>query len=212
MRRILPLVIAIAASTSLLGCASRPPTPPTSPEQGEGAPMSYAPGERYHIGPDDELSVNVWRNPDLSVVVPVRPDGMISVPLVGDVAAGGHTPEEVAKSIREALAYYVREPQVTVVVTELNSHEYLSRVRVTGAVEEPASVPWRQGMTVLDLVLEAGGMTEFAAPGRAMLYRRTGDRTEAFAVHLDDILERGDLTTNVALQPGDVITIPERVF
>jgi polysaccharide export outer membrane protein len=106
----------------------------------------------------------------------------------------------------------VRDPQVAVILTELRSHEYLARVRVTGAVRQPISVPYRQGMTVLDAVLAAGGTNEFAAPGRTELYRKEGDATRAYAVRLDEILQRGDLGTNYPVRPGDVITVPERAF
>jgi polysaccharide export outer membrane protein len=166
----------------------------------------------YHIGVDDEVKVSVWQNPGLEVSVPVRPDGKISVPLVGDVDAGGRTPEEVAGEIQEKLKTYVRDPQVTVIVTQLRSHEYLSRVRVTGAVRQPVSVPYRQGMTVLDAVLAAGGTSEFAAGDRTELYRKEGEGTRDYAVRLDRILKDGDLATNYPVQPGDVITVPERTF
>jgi polysaccharide export outer membrane protein len=166
----------------------------------------------YRIGVDDILQISVWHNPDLDVKVPVRPDGMISVPLIGEVEAGGKTPEDVSTEIAGKLKAYVRDPQVAVILTELRSHEYLSRVRVTGAVRQPISVPYRQGMTVLDAVLAAGGTTEFAAADRAELYRKTGDATKAYAVRLDQILKDGDLSTNYPAQPGDVITVPERAF
>jgi len=168
--------------------------------------------EPYRIGADDRLQVSVWRNPDLSVTVPVRPDGMISVPLVGDVQAGGLTPEQVANAIRGRLASFIREPSVTVIVTDLRSHEYLSRVRVTGAVRAPRSMPFRQGMTVLDAVLEAGGVNDFAAPNRTKLYRREKGKPEVLEVELGDILNKGKLETNASLMPGDVITVPERYF
>lgn len=166
----------------------------------------------YRIGVDDELKVSVWQNPGLDVTVPVRPDGKISVPLAGDVEAGGHTPEEVASQIQDKLKTYVRDPQVTVILTQLRSHEYLSRVRVTGAVRQPISVPYRQGMTVLDAVLAAGGTNEFAAADRTELYRKEGETTHAYAVRLNSILQKGELTTNYPVQPGDVITVPERAF
>jgi polysaccharide export outer membrane protein len=166
----------------------------------------------YRIGVDDEVKVAVWQNPGLDVSVPVRPDGKISVPLVGDIDAGGRTPEEVAAEIKEKLATFVRDPQVTVILTQLRSHEYLSRVRVTGAVHQPVSVPYRQGMTVLDAVLAAGGTNEFAAADRTELYRKEGEGTRAYAVRLDQILQKGELTTNYPVQPGDVITVPERTF
>ena len=168
--------------------------------------------DSYKIGVDDIVQVSVWRNPELGITVPVRPDGMISVPLVGDVAAGGHTPAEVAKDIQLKLASFVRDPQVAVILTDLRSHEYLSRVRVTGAVRQPVSIPYRPGMTVLDAVLAAGGVTEFAAGDRSELYRKSGESTETYAVRLDKILNRGDLSTNFPVSPGDVITIPERTF
>jgi polysaccharide export outer membrane protein len=167
----------------------------------------------YHIGVDDLVQVTVWRNPELGITVPVRPDGKISVPLIGDVEAGGRTPAEVAKDIQDKLGAYVRDPQVAVILTELRSHEYLSRVRVTGAVRQPVSIPYRQGMTVLDAVLAAGGVTEFAASDRSDLYRKADDGgTTTYAVRLDRILNKGDLSTNYKVAPGDVVTIPERVL
>jgi polysaccharide export outer membrane protein len=167
----------------------------------------------YHIGVDDQLQISVWQNPDLSVTVPVRPDGMITVPLIGDVQAGGQTPETVAATIQGKLKSFVRDPQVAVILTELRSHEYLSRVRVTGAVRTPVSLPYRQGMTILDVVLSAGGTTEFAAADRTELYRRDrAGNTRSYAVQLDKILQRGELATNYPVQPGDVVTVPQRSF
>src|SRR5262249_12685401 len=140
-----------AASTPAPARAAAPPPPPV---------------DAYHIGVDDLLQVSVWRNPELSVTVPVRPDGRISLPLVGDVVAGGRTAEQVAADVKEHLAAYIRDPQVAVILTELRSHEYLSRVRVTGAVRQPVSIAFRQGMTVLDAVLAAGGLPDFAPAHR----------------------------------------------
>ena len=158
----------------LAGCASgpRPGDAPTVNPQAQAV-------DAYRIGVDDSVRVAVWQNPDLNVTVPVRPDGKISVPLVGDVEAGGKTPEEVSAEIKTKLEAYVRNPQVTVIVDQLRSHEYLSRVRVTGAVRTPISVPYRQGMTVLDAVLAAGGTNEFAAADRTELYRKDGASTKA---------------------------------
>lgn len=166
----------------------------------------------YHIGVDDQLQISVWHNPDLSVSVPVRPDGKITVPLIGDVDAGGKTPEEVAAQVKDKLQAFVRDPQVAVILVELRSHEYLSRVRVTGAVRTPVSLPYRQGMTVLDAVLAAGGTTEFAAADRTELYRKEAAETHSYAVRLDNILQKGELVTNYPVQPGDVITVPPRAF
>ncbi len=166
----------------------------------------------YYIGVDDQLQISVWHNPDLSVSVPVRPDGMITVPLIGDIKAGGKTPEQVATEIKDKLQAFVRDPQVAVILTELRSHEYLSRVRVTGAVRTPVSIPYRQGMTVLDAILAAGGTTEFAASGNTELYRKINGEASAYSVHLDQILKDGNLSTNYPVQPGDVIIVPQRSF
>ncbi|MEZ5519972.1 MAG: polysaccharide biosynthesis/export family protein [Dokdonella sp.] len=198
----------IAALLLVLTACATGPRPGAAPQINPAAQAVDA----YRIGVDDVIRVAVWQNPDLNVTVPVRPDGRISVPLVGDVEAGGRTPEEVSAEIKTALEKYVRNPQVTVIIDQLRSHEYLSRVRVTGAVRTPVSVPYRQGMTVLDAVLAAGGTNEFAAADRTELYRKEGDTTRAFAVRLDRILQKGDLESNYPVQPGDVITVPERAF
>lgn len=192
------------------GCATTAP-PPAEPQPGAKARYLMIEGD-YRIGVDDRIQVTVWRNPDLSVTAPVRPDGKISVPIIGDVEAGGHTPSEVAAMIQEKLSAYIREPNVAVILTELRSHEFLSRVRVTGAVRTPRSMPYRQGMTVLDAVLEAGGVNDFASPNGTKLYRSSKDRTQVIDIELGDILRKGRLETNVGLKPGDVITVPERFF
>jgi len=198
----------IAILLTISGCSSTRPVETAD----ESASLSGAIDREYRIGVDDRIQVSVWRNPELSLTVPVRPDGMISLPLIGDVRAGGQTPEQVAATVRQKLSAYIREPSVAVIVTELRSHEFLSRVRVTGAVRTPRSLPFRQGMTLLDAVLEAGGPNDFAAPNRTKLYRKKEGQTNVFDVELDDILRKGRLETNFALQPGDVVTIPERLF
>lgn len=195
---------------ALPGCGTM--SPPTIPPDAAQLDDESGPAQEYLIGVDDQLQVNVWRNPELSMSMPVRPDGMISLPLIGDVQAGGRTPPAVAEEVRERLSHYVREPNVTVIVTELRTHEYLSRVRVTGAVQTPTSIAHRQGMTVLDAVLQAGGVNEFAAPDRAKLYRKVGNETKVYPIELGGILQEGKLVTNYELQPGDIITVPERLF
>lgn len=174
------------------------------------APQTMA--KEYRIGVDDMVKVSVWKNPDLSVEVPVRPDGKITVPLIGDVAVGGKVPSEVAKLIKSRLSDYVREPQVTVILSQLRSHEFISRIRVTGAVNKPRSMPYRQGMTVLDAVLESGGINKFASPNKTKLYRKKDGKSTLMPVKLKNILKKGDLKTNYDLLPGDVITVPERGF
>ena len=166
----------------------------------------------YRVGVDDTIQINVWKNPELSVSAPVRPDGKISMPLIGDVMAAGLEPEQIANNIKTSLSKYVRNPNVTVIVTGLQSHEYLTRVRVTGAVANASSINYRQGMTVLDAVLTAGGVNEFSAPNRTKLYRKIDGKTRVISIYLGDILHDGKLTTNIHLRPGDIITIPERLF
>ncbi|GAB4507897.1 MAG: hypothetical protein Tsb0026_05100 [Sulfuricaulis sp.] len=192
------------------GCAATPEVTEEGQKNGNRF-ASYVEGD-YRIGVDDRLQITVWRNPELSTTVPVRPDGMISVPLIGDVKAGGNTPTQVAAIIKEKLSSFIREPNVAVILTELRSHEFLSRVRVTGAVRTPRSMPYRQGMTVLDAVLEAGGINDFASPNRTKLYRKGKAKTEIIDIDLNDILTKGRLDTNYDLRPGDVVTIPERLF
>ena len=190
------------------GCAGRP-APPAFDQSTDSASMAV---DQYHIGVDDVVTVSVWQNEELSVTVPVRPVGRISMPLLGDVQAGGLTPQQVSANIKRALGQYIRDPHVVVILEELNSHQYLSRVRVTGAVNEPMSLSHRQGMSVLDAVLEAGGVTDFASPNKTVLYRRENGETNSMRVYLGDILENGNLATNYPLKPGDVIAIPERIF
>ena len=173
-------------------------------------PRGQVSKEAYKIGVDDQIKVSVWGNPDLSSDMPVRPDGKISMPLIGDVQAGGLTPEAVAADIKLKLSRYIKNPNVTVILTELRSSEYISRIRVTGAVRTPISLPYRQGMTLLDAVLAAGGLTEFAAPGRTKLYRQINNQTKIYDIDLDAILNDGNLTTNLKLIPGDIVAVPER--
>jgi polysaccharide biosynthesis/export protein len=204
------LLTMLTLVTVTSGCASKRP-PVDVPEQGNQGSFAEAGGE-YRIGVDDRLQISVWKNAELSVTVPVRPDGMISMPLIGDVRAGGLTTTQVSDNIKQRLSVYIREPSVAVIVSELRSHEFISRVRVTGAVRTPRSLPFRQGMTVLDAVLEAGGVNDFASPNGSKLYRKVKDTTEVYDVELGDILNKGRLESNYTLRPGDVVTIPERIF
>ncbi len=213
-------IISLAFSFTLLGCAGggglldREPVGPV-PEIStttSGAINAASNNTEYRIGVDDVVKVDVWKNPDLSVEVPVRPDGMISVPLIGDVGVGGKVPAEVAEIIKEKLSVYIRKPRVTVIMAQLNSHEFLSRVRVTGAVNEPMTLEFRQGLTVMDAVLEAGGLSKFASANKTKLYRKQNAESSVYPVKLNDILKKGDLRTNFDLAPGDVITVPERLF
>lgn len=202
MRR---LVLILSCCVLFFGCASQPA------QNEKGTNLAESSGD-YKIGVDDMVQVSVWRNPEMTVTVPVRPDGKISVPLAGDVRAGGLTAPEVATSIEQKLSYYIRDPKVTVIITALHSHAFLTRVRVTGAVRTPMSLPHRPGMTVLDAVLEAGGPNEFAAPNRTRLHRKGATKVDVIPVRLGDILNNGRLQSNVEVRPGDVITVPESLF
>jgi len=194
----------------LAGCASTSNNPPPSVSMAELGSSVLV--ESYKMTVGDEVEVNVWDNEKLSVSEPIRPDGKISLPLVGDVMAAGLEPQELAAEIKERLYSFIKKPNVTVILTHLQGHEFLSRVRVTGSVEEDMSMPYHQGMTVLDAVLEAGGVNLYAESNRTRLYRRTGRGSETYDIQLKDILEEGDMSTNTLLLPGDVITVPERRF
>ena len=187
----------------LSGCTPQTAPPPVDKDAG---PQFV--GE-YKIGVGDSLRIDVYRNPDVSVNVTVRPDGKVTVPVAGDVAVGGHTPEEVSKLVAAALSEYIRDPIVTTTVNGMGNNEYLTRVRVTGAVNTPSSMQYRNGMTVLDVVLESGGVNQFANPSGTVLYRANGERLK---IRLDRLLKGADMSTNYAVKPGDLITVPERLF
>ena len=164
----------------------------------------------YLIGPGDTLQVFVWRNPDLTVTVPVRPDGKVSTPLVEDMVAVGKTPSQLARDIEKALAVYVKSPEVNVIVTLPASA--FSQVKVIGQVLHPQAIPYRSGMTVLDAVLAVGGLSQFAAGNRAHLVRNVNGKSEEFKVKLGSLVNDGDMKQNLSLQPGDVLVVPETRF
>lgn len=168
-------------------------------------------GSDYIIGPGDTIQIFVWRNPELSVTVPVRPDGKVSTPLVEDIVAVGKQPSELARDIETRLAEYIRSPQVNVIVTDAQSS--FSQVTVIGQVTTPQTVPFREGMRMMDLLLAVGGLTEFAAGNRAKLIRVAPDGSEReIKVRLKDLLTRGRLEQNLEVRPGDVLIVPESVF
>jgi polysaccharide export outer membrane protein len=175
--------------------------------------MQEGPGEEYVIGPLDQLNVFVWRNPELSAKVQVRPDGRITTPLITDMPAVGKSPTMLAQDIKLALSEYIRDPLVSVIVDNF-SGTYSQQVRVVGATEKPASIPFRANMTLLDAMISVGGLSEFASGNRARLIRfdRVSGRQREFSLRIGNLLKRGDTTANVRLQPGDVIIIPESAF
>ena len=166
----------------------------------------------YRIGNNDQLLISVWQNQELSIGISVRPDGKISMPLIGDAQAQGLTPEKLAAELAKKLSKFVRAPNVTVIVAAANSASYTNRVRITGAVNAQLSIPYYTDLTVLDLVLEAGGLTAFANAENSILYRKTPKGIKAYHVNVDDILSKGLLKTNYVLRPSDILIIPESVF
>lgn len=167
-------------------------------------------GQNYIIGPGDTLQVFVWRNPELTTTIPVRPDGKISTPLVEDMVAIGKTPSQLARDIEKVLSEYIRSPQVNIIVTQPMS--VYSQVRVIGEVGRPQAIPYREGMTVLDVLLQVGGLGEFAAGNRAKIIRTVDGKQTEIRVRLADLLEKGRTKYNVEMRPGDVLVIPQARF
>ncbi|WP_413244608.1 XrtA/PEP-CTERM system exopolysaccharide export protein [Sphingomonas sp. 1P06PA] len=199
---------AIALSACSMGGPNAPELPPAS-----FVSTQEGPGEEYVIGPLDQLSIFVWRNPELGAKVQVRPDGRITTPLIADLAAVGKTPSQLSDEIKAKLATYVADPIVSVIVEEF-SGTYSQQVRVVGATEKPASLPYRANMTLLDAMIAVGGLSEFASGNNARLVRhdRASGKQQEFALKINNLLKRGDSKANVRLEPGDVIIIPESSF
>jgi polysaccharide biosynthesis/export protein len=195
---------AVAFSCLLTACVSGqtlPPAPATATAQ----------SIPYQIGPGDVLRIFVWRNPELSVTVPVRPDGQVSMPLVQDVAATGITPGALAREIEKRLAKYVTDPNVTVIPSRFVG-PFTYQVRVVGEAAVPRALPFRENMTLLDAMIETGGLTRYAAGNRATLVRTVNGAQESYQIFLDSLIKQGDIDANVALLPGDIIIIPQTYF
>ncbi len=182
-----------------------------APSAAVPAPVADSTMSEYKLGPGDAIQVFVWRNPELSVTVTVRPDGKISTPLVEDLVAVGKTPAQLARDIETKLAEYVRTPQVSIIVS--NAISTFSQVKVIGQVKTQQAVAYREGMTVLDLVLAVGGLTEFAAGNRAKIVRMDAQGKEIeIKVRLEDLIKEGKMSENVAMKPGDVLIVPQARF
>ncbi len=207
--KIKPL-IAVFALIGLSACAETPHKPMAGGSAKPSAAVKRPP--HYRLSPADVIDISVWHNKHLTETVPVRPDGRISMPLIGSVEVAGQTASGVARTIRKKLAYYVRDPQVTVIVKHVVADNYEDRVRVTGAVQHPASLKYAPGMTVLDAVLDAGGINTFAAANDTEIHRKVGHKEEVIHVHLGSILSAGRLGTDYQLHPGDIVTVPQRLF
>jgi polysaccharide export outer membrane protein len=199
------LRIGIALVACCLSACQAEPTLPPAPLQ------SAVPTAQYVIGPGDSLSVFVWRNPELSTEVPVRPDGRISIPLVEDVTAVGKTPTMLAQELESRLSRYVTNPLVTVIPRSFVG-PFAQQVRVIGEAVTPRALPYRANMTVLDAMIEVGGLTKYAAGDRATLIRTVNDVQESYRIYLNRLINRGDIQDNVALAPGDILIIPQTYF
>jgi polysaccharide export outer membrane protein len=200
------LTAALALITLAAGCAGTAvdfadlPTAATASPTGE-----------YLIGPGDTLEIFVWRQSELSVTVPVRPDGRVSTPLVEDIMAVGSTPTQLARQIEEVLSEFIRSPQVNVIVQGFVG-TFGEQIRVLGQAAQPRAIPYRDRMTLMDVMIEVGGLTQFAAGNRSRVVRSVDGRSEEIRVRLDDLINRGRIEQNMLMRPGDVVIIPEAVF
>ena len=197
--------LAMLLLLTLLGaCASNSHRYPPAPLQADVQAYDYV------IGAGDSLSVIVWRNPELSMVVPVRPDGKIATPLIDELVAQGKNPTEIARDIEKQLSKYVRDPVVTVVVMSFIG-PYSEQIRVVGEAAKPQFLPYKQKMTVLDVMIAVGGLTDFAAGNEASILR-SSEGNKQYSVRLKDLLKRGDMSANVEMRPGDILLIPQSLF
>jgi polysaccharide export outer membrane protein len=182
-----------------------------SVKPGSSVPSKSAAGSAYQIGPGDTLQVFVWRNEDFSAIVPVRPDGRISTPLVEDIIAVGKTPTQLAREIEQRLSTYIKNPVATVIVTGFIGQTE-NQIRVIGEATQPQAIPYQEGMSVLDVMIAVGGLTEFAAGNRATIVRNVQGKRQELRVRLKDLLSNGDIDANRDMQPGDILVIPRSWF
>lgn len=201
--RLLPILV---AGLMAAACANTLPKQPATPSK-----VAKTTTSEYLIGPGDRLQVFVWRNPEISVTVPVRPDGRISTPLVEDMVAVGKTPSQLSRDIEQVLAKYVRTPIVTVIVTDFVG-TFGEQIRVIGQAANPKALSYREKMTLLDVMIQVGGLAEFAAGNRAKLVRYEQGEQTVLRVRLQDLVEKGDISANMPMRPGDVLIIPEARF
>ncbi len=196
--------VLVVSLLAMLGACSTAYTP---------APVSIgkAPNLHYIIGPGDNLNIQVWRNPEVSISVPVRPDGKISTPLVEDLEAANKTPSQLARDIEKALAKFIQDPIVTVIVTGFVG-PYDSQVRVIGQAAKPQALQYREKMTLMDVMIAVGGITDFAAGNKASIVRTVDGKQQQFGVRLESLIRDGDISANVDILPGDVLIIPESFF
>ena len=202
-RALITRVLACASAAVLLaGCRTQHAQAPAE----DSAPL-----HDYLIGPGDSVNILVWRNPEVSLTVAVRPDGKITTPLVEDLMASGKTSTQLARDIEQALGKFIQQPVVTVIVTNF-AGPYAEQIRVIGAAAKPQALPYRQGMSLMDVMIAVGGVTEFASGNRANLVRTVDGKQQTYNVRLNDLIRNGDISANVPVLPGDVLIIPESFF
>jgi polysaccharide export outer membrane protein len=194
----------VGVMLALTGCA-------TAEYPSLAADRTPAPHHEYLIGPGDTVNITVWRNPEVSLSVPVRPDGKITTPLVQDMNASGKTPTQLARDLEKSLEKYIQQPIVTVIVTGFVG-PYSEQIRVIGQAAKPQALPYRENMSLMDVLIAVGGVTEFASGNKAVIIRNTDGKQETYSVRLNDLIKRGDLSANAAMRPGDVLIIPESFF
>jgi len=203
--------IVTSAILGISGCSSLgsyPPLPQSTPKE----PVTTNPAAyNYLVGPGDELNICVWGNPEVSQSVTVRPDGKVTTPLVEDVVVSGLTPTQVARKIEEKLSVYIKEPIVTV-IAEGFVGPYSEQVRIIGEASKPQALPYREDMTLLDVVIAVGGITEFADGNNASVVRIVDGQQRQFSIRIDDLISDGDISANVDILPGDILIIPEAWF
>lgn len=197
-------VLAAGLATALASCTNF-----NLPAAEPNPPLVKTPD--YLIGPGDTMQVFVWRNPELSITLPVRPDGRISIPLVEDLEAANKTPTNLARDVEKALKVFIQDPVVTIIVVGFNG-PFSQQVRVVGEAARPQAIPYREQMSVLDVMIAVGGLTEFAAGNRAVLVRNAGGKEQQLRLLLDSLLKDGDMSANVGMLPGDVIIVPQSWF
>jgi len=189
-----------------VGCSSTPDAPTRVIDTtGENSTTDYL------IGPGDTLQVYVWRNPDITVSIPVRPDGRISTPLVEDMVAVGKTPTQLARDIERRIAKYIRNPEVTIIVTNFVG-SYNQQVRVIGQAANPQSIPYRENLSLLDVMIQVGGLTNFASGNSAKVIRSWHSQEKEIPVRIADLIQDGDISANITMRPGDILIIPESWF
>jgi polysaccharide biosynthesis/export protein len=198
------LVLAVSLIAGVSGCASNSTKFPAAPLSASNQDYSYI------VGPGDNLNIIVWRNPELSMSVPVRPDGKISTPLVDEIVAQGKNSVEIARDVEKQLSKYVRDPVVTVIVTGFVG-PYSEQIRVVGEAAKPQFLAYKQKMTLLDVMIAVGGLTDFAAGNQATILR-TAEGNKQYSVRLNDLVKRGDVGVNVEMRPGDILIIPQSLF